>query len=192
VVLRTFSPARAWRRAVVSRLPQTLGRIAKPHHAPSTATLPELRPAARLQQLARVKLLSTGADKVQILWLELPPIWPSLPLGHHPTRATIAGTFCSFRLGRPDPPSCCFQHREVHIHQSLQTPRLGSEVRISHHQAVSRSTSEAHIAGRQMRPNHSVNRRANGTSPGPGRRYVVHFRQPGPGAAPSPPGYLKR
>ena len=61
--------------------------------------------------------------------------------------------------------------------------------------AVSASSAVAgqHFVGAaQRRPNPSVNRRANGTSPGPGRRYVVHFRQPGPGAAPSSPGYLKR
>jgi len=37
-------------------------------------------------------------------------------------------------------------------------------------------------------PNPSLNRSANGMSPGPGRRYAVHFRQPGPGAIPSSPG----
>ena len=36
-------------------------------------------------------------------------------------------------------------------------------------------------------PNPSLKRSANGMSPGPGRRYAVHFRQPGPGATPSSP-----
>jgi hypothetical protein len=43
-----------------------------------------------------------------------------------------------------------------------------------------------------LRPNPSFNRRANGTPPGPGRWYSVHFHRPGPGGAPLPPGYLKR
>jgi hypothetical protein len=43
-----------------------------------------------------------------------------------------------------------------------------------------------------LRPNPSVNRRANGRPPGPGRWYAVHFHRPGPGVLPSSPGYLKR
>ena len=31
----------------------------------------------------------------------------------------------------------------------------------------------------------SLKRSANGRPPGPGRRYAVHFRQPGPGGLPS-------
>jgi hypothetical protein len=41
-------------------------------------------------------------------------------------------------------------------------------------------------------PNPSVNRRANGMPPSPGRRYAVHFRQPGLGVLPLSPGYLER
>ena len=36
-------------------------------------------------------------------------------------------------------------------------------------------------------PNPSFKRSANGRPPGPGRRYPVHFRQPGPGVLPSSP-----
>jgi hypothetical protein len=38
-----------------------------------------------------------------------------------------------------------------------------------------------------MRPNPSLKRSANGRPPSPGRRYAVHFRQPGLGALPSSP-----
>ena len=41
-------------------------------------------------------------------------------------------------------------------------------------------------------PNHSVKARPNGKPPGPGRRYAVHFRRPGPGGLPSVPPYLER
>ena len=34
--------------------------------------------------------------------------------------------------------------------------------------------------------------RANGRPPGPGRRYTVHFRQPGPGVMPLAPAWLER
>ena len=41
-------------------------------------------------------------------------------------------------------------------------------------------------------PNPSVKARPNGKPPGPGRRYAVHFRRPGPGVLPSVPPYLER
>ena len=41
-------------------------------------------------------------------------------------------------------------------------------------------------------PNPSLEARPNGRPPGPGRRYAVHFRQPGPGVLPSVPPQLKR
>ena len=43
-----------------------------------------------------------------------------------------------------------------------------------------------HCAGRVM-PNPSFKRSAAGRPPGPGRRYAVHCRQPGPGVLPSSP-----
>jgi hypothetical protein len=36
-------------------------------------------------------------------------------------------------------------------------------------------------------PNLTLKRSTNGMPPGPGRRYAVHFRQPGPGAMPLAP-----
>jgi len=41
-------------------------------------------------------------------------------------------------------------------------------------------------------PNPSVEARPNGGPPGPGRRYAVHFRRPGPGVPPSAPPHLQR
>ena len=41
-------------------------------------------------------------------------------------------------------------------------------------------------------PNPSVKRTLSGMPPGPGRRYAVHFRQPGPGVMPLRSAYLKR
>ena len=41
-------------------------------------------------------------------------------------------------------------------------------------------------------PNPSVKPSPNGGPPGPGRRYAVHFRQPGPGVPPSVQAYLER
>lgn len=43
-----------------------------------------------------------------------------------------------------------------------------------------------------MRPNPSFKPSPNGVSRGPGRRYAVHFRQPGPRATPSVPAELER
>ena len=40
---------------------------------------------------------------------------------------------------------------------------------------------------RELMPNPSLKRSANGRPPGPVRRYAVHFRQPGPGVLPSSP-----
>ena len=41
-------------------------------------------------------------------------------------------------------------------------------------------------------PNTSLEPRPNGGPPGPGWRYAVHFRQPGPGVPPSAPSQLER
>ena len=41
-------------------------------------------------------------------------------------------------------------------------------------------------------PNPSVKRTLSGMPPGPGRRYAVHCRQPGPGVMPLRSAYLKR
>jgi hypothetical protein len=40
---------------------------------------------------------------------------------------------------------------------------------------------------RELRPNPSLKRSANGRAPGPGWWYAVHFHQPGPGALPLSP-----
>ena len=40
---------------------------------------------------------------------------------------------------------------------------------------------------RELMPNPSLKRSANGRPPGPGRQYGVHFCQPGPGVPPSSP-----
>ena len=40
---------------------------------------------------------------------------------------------------------------------------------------------------RQLRPNPSLKRSANGRPPAPGRWYAVHFRRPGAGVLPSSP-----
>ncbi len=45
---------------------------------------------------------------------------------------------------------------------------------------------------RKAGPNPSVKPSPNGGPRGPGRRYVVHSRQPGPRVPPSVPAYLKR
>jgi hypothetical protein len=45
-----------------------------------------------------------------------------------------------------------------------------------------------HHERRTVMPNPSLNRRANGRPPSPGRRYAVHFRQPGLGGLPLSPG----
>jgi hypothetical protein len=52
VVLRTFSPARAWRRAVASRLPQTLG-----HMKADSALIGQYRTAINRIQLAYATLV---------------------------------------------------------------------------------------------------------------------------------------
>ena len=44
----------------------------------------------------------------------------------------------------------------------------------------------------RVRPNPSLEARPNGRPPGPGRRYAVHFRQPGPGVLPLVPPQLER
>jgi hypothetical protein len=47
----------------------------------------------------------------------------------------------------------------------------------------SKITAACHRAG----PNHSLKRSDNGTPPGPGRWYAVHFHRPGPGGLPLSP-----
>ena len=48
------------------------------------------------------------------------------------------------------------------------------------------------LAAAKATPNPSFEARPNGRPPGPGRRYAVHFRQPGPGVLPLVPPQLKR
>jgi hypothetical protein len=43
-----------------------------------------------------------------------------------------------------------------------------------------------------LRPNQSVKRTRSGMPPGPGWRYAVHFRHPGPGVIPLRSAYLQR
>ena len=45
---------------------------------------------------------------------------------------------------------------------------------------------------RAVLPNPSLEARPNGRPPGPGRRYAVHFRQPGSGVLPLVPPQLER
>ena len=44
----------------------------------------------------------------------------------------------------------------------------------------------------QPRPNRAVKRTRSGAPPGPGGRYAVHFRPPGPGVTPLRSAYLQR
>ena len=60
-------------------------------------------------------------------------------------------------------------------------PRLGKAV-----MAFLRSLMCAFVTV-PLRPNPSLKRSANGRPPGPGRRYVVHCRLPGPAVLPSSP-----
>jgi len=48
------------------------------------------------------------------------------------------------------------------------------------------------VAHLRPRPNTSVEARPNGGPPGPGWRYAVHFRHPGPGVPPLAPPHLER
>ena len=43
------------------------------------------------------------------------------------------------------------------------------------------------VSSRELRPNPSLKRSANGRPPSPVWRYAVHFRQPGLGGLPSSP-----
>jgi hypothetical protein len=53
----------------------------------------------------------------------------------------------------------------------------------------SRSSTRLRFPGHTaVKPNPSLNRRANGRPPGPAWRYAVHFRQSGPGVLPLSPG----
>lgn len=45
---------------------------------------------------------------------------------------------------------------------------------------------------RDVKPNPSLKRRANGRTPGPVWRYAVHFHQTGLGVLPSSPAELER
>jgi hypothetical protein len=54
------------------------------------------------------------------------------------------------------------------------------------------SRSPCLLSSLRVLPNPSVKRSAAGRPPGPGWRYAVHCRQPGPGVLPSSPAYLER
>ena len=64
--------------------------------------------------------------------------------------------------------------------------RFGSRVKVVF------GTSKEGSPLRAVLPNPSLEARPNGRPPGPGRRYAVHFRQPGPGVLPLVPPQLER
>ena len=62
------------------------------------------------------------------------------------------------------------------------------EAPVAGHQEVAGSWQVQHRSSYgAVLPNPSLKARPNGGSPGPGRRYAVHYLHPGPGAPPSAP-----
>jgi hypothetical protein len=83
---------------------------------------------------------------------------------HGPKLARIVGSSALLRV---------VSHRAV----------VAPAVLLARHLLVSKKSGRQ----RRVRPNPSLKRSANGRPPGPGWRYAVHFRQPGPGVLPSSP-----
>jgi hypothetical protein len=69
---------------------------------------------------------------------------------------------------------------------SAEAARTGGSQRRNFHRAFPQQA----LHQNSPRPNLAVKRTRSGTPPGPGRRYAVHFRQPGPGVVPLWSAYL--
>jgi hypothetical protein len=100
--------------------------------------------------------------------------------------AAHAATRCArrFFLVRPAAAGyrpCCFCGRDG------EAPRQGLKESVGWHL----SAAKRHRAGAVL-PNPSVKPSANGGPRGPGWRYAVHFRHPGPRVPPLSPAYLER
>ena len=97
-----------------------------------------------------------------------PPISVSSSARHHPNRGGVARRRRWRRDDCHHPGSSCRVSLRKRRQSSLGTRNAGSPPC-------------------PVLPNPSLKRSANGRPPGPGRRYAVHFRRPGPGVLPLSP-----
>jgi hypothetical protein len=205
VVLRTFSPARAWRPAVVARLARTLGVVILPisflvASSPTSVTLalghgsdrslkgrtrhkPVHSRKARTDQLFGHVTAMIGRELMNISRREQ-------------ERASLCGNtaehieeirgLCRRRVNRGGaltPTTRRLKDNDDQQSQQFTASRIFQRVRpvAAVLQSGQRST------GTQTTPNPSLKPSPNGGPPGPGNRYGVHFLSPGPGVPPLGP-----
>ena len=216
MVRGTFSPARAWRPAVVYRLAQTLGsagqavqyssrisalrRGLNSHEAakPRTANNPQQRPWSltivgcerTLPHRVSVGFIrQSGTVLASIVQARTTKTWRHFARSPHlPAReALIFGQF----VGALHPTGQTFIDHQSRRLQFLarQGLRRGARSTCCGVRGVTMPWRAQHqrSLGAAL-PNPSLNRSANGRPPGPGWWYAVHFHQPGPGVLPSATG----
>ena len=188
--------AGAWRHAVVSRLPRTLGTGGWQFQYASAAKTSVLHALPRLC-LQPVQVVGTWQARA----------------GCSPLRATTElGWVCLGGSQRTGNTNALAPGRHCAAAQSLlplgsaagavasNRARRASGDNVALQQALPAAVGLGfwwHAGrlhsywARKPVPNPSVKRRANGKSPGPGRG-ALHSPQPGPGASPSAPAYLER
>jgi hypothetical protein len=214
VVRCTFSPARAWRPAVVARLARTLGSAGEALQCSSRVSAirrePNSRDAAKprtadpsRQQTGRRSFVGHGREvehrkrstrqaqrdspgSVAVHGKEdAMPLWPFV-------RLCLAGNngFRSVRRVAAASfgwPICCRRWRRLE-HVARHRLRRGAGSPCDTPPAITAPWPAQRQRGPSAAlPNPSLKRSANGRPPGPGRRYAVHFRQPGPGGLPLSP-----
>jgi hypothetical protein len=175
VVRGTFSPTRAWRPAVGARLSRTLGSTkTRRKHLRGSPSTGGSRSMLR-RGLSRTEKVPSHIGIVALRWAS-----SHLKGTQTESFRSRTGQFWLVQTQKPQCPVAawfsCGKHRRDFIAQ-IQRWVLKSWVSF-------RSALGIGLSATRVPPNLSLKGRSNGGPPGPGRRYAVHFRQPGPGVPP--------
>jgi hypothetical protein len=213
VVRGTFSPARAWRPAVVTRLARTLGlaesnlqcarRISafgvnktatKGYPPRRTSSMQPVRLAISIANRPRVNPdLSTQvlkpARKPQGSRSNEPQAQLEAPALLLPSTNLLGSSLRRVSSAVRSPTSNETSTGTISQGRDEEVSKIVATTFSSRLGTSSKSSSAVHRQSlrRAARPNHSLKRSANGRPPGPGWWYAVHFHQPGPGVLPLSP-----
>ena len=181
MVRGTFSPARAWRPAVVARLARTLGSAlhAMPHSSKVSACRRELNTSSAAEPRIAKDLAQRRAS--------LASAESALKLG---TRCNVGSE--NLQAQRAQSPAVK-KHKDWSPPCSTAAPSCVGGRTVALSPTNPNKTSPRQLGGQRQGstgaalPNPSLKLSPNGGPRGPGRRYPVHSRQPGPRVPPLVP-----
>ena len=175
----TFSPTGPSRPAVAVRLPQTLARTLEAARTPGRFGICD-------QGALRSRLAKIKTKKVHAL-ASRPPAGTAT--SGHPSfggrRAALASEFRSaYHLPSARAGTLMIGGPRVLGSLTLRTQKSRIKSKVFTKQPIVGSASTPGALWQHVRANPSVNRTRYGRPPWPGRRYAVHFRQPGQAVLP--------